>query len=183
VINLTPSKKPGQAITIRVTGANDLARKLGLFSKSVRNKGVKAALKAMGKPIVKAVSAEAPRDTKILSRNIKAKILKSKKTKDWALRVGAQNKKIKVIRRMFSKTRKATKSAQKKLAAGKIRGYEAYYNPSKYSHLVSEGTARGVNATHYLRKGLDASRSAAIAAGIDSLKQSVREAASQAATA
>lgn len=178
------SKTAGQQISINVSGANALKKRLDAFSQKIKKKAVKTAFLAMAKPIVKAVSAVAPKSTGILSKNIKAKVIaKSKRTKQQTLRIGAQNKKFKVVRRMFAANIKATKSVQRKLAAGKIRGYEAWHNPSRVSHLVSEGTKRGVKATEYLRKGFNASKSAAVAAFIESMKTSVKTAAQEAKSA
>lgn len=175
------SKTAGQQIRVSVAGATALKKRLDEFGKKIKNKALKAALKEMGKPIAKGVSAAAPKDTKILSQNIRAKVLKSKRTKEWSLRVGAQNKWFKVVR--STRNRKFNKSVKKKMLAGKMGGRVRWHSPAKISPAVSEGTKWGAKPTHYLRKGLAASKQAASAAFIGSMKNSIREAAREAKSA
>ncbi len=177
---LFKSKTAGQLIKISIAGAPALKKRLDEFGKRVRNKALKAALKEMGKPIVRAVSSAAPKDTKILSQNIRAKVLKSKRTKEWSLRVGAQNKWFKVVR--STKNRKFNKSVKKKMLAGKMGGRVRWHAPSKISPAVSQGTKWGAKPTFYLQKGLAASKIAATAAFIGSMKVSINAAAKEVKT-
>lgn len=175
--------KHGVNIQIKLHVDRSLAYRLKTFSEQVRNTAIKKSLKEMAKPIVKAVSAAAPVDLRILKRNIVAKVLKSKRTKDWSLRIGARNKKVRIVKRMYAKRVIHNRSARKKIAAGKLKGKVTFANPSKYSHLVNLGTARGVKATNYLNKGLEASKWHASQAFMAAMKIYTEKAAQEAGRA
>lgn len=154
---------PSSHVTISVAGVASLKERLEKFGKKIQTKAVRECFKAMAKPIVQSVSAAAPKSIGILGKNIKAKVIgKSKRTGQMTLRIGAQNKRIKIIT-AHGKRLKYTKGVKTKIAKGKItRGIKSYANPSKYSHLVAGGTKQGAKATNYLAMGLARSRDKAV---------------------
>jgi hypothetical protein len=166
--------RPGQSISISVSGRLQLSQRLRLFMNSVTDSAVRASLKEMAKPIVKGVSAAAPKQAKILSKNIVSKVLKSKRTKALSLRIGARNKKFQVVRINRNKRVKLTASVKKKYAAGKIIGKREWANPARFSHLVALGTKHGVKPTDYLRRGLRNSEAAAMFAFQRSMEHQVK---------
>lgn len=166
------------SVRVRVDGADKLRARLAKFGEGVAKKALRKALAAAGKPIVKAVKAEAPKASGVLRQSIRQKVLISKRTKKPSLRIGAQSKKVQIV--SGAKRRKYTKSVAKRFQSGKIGGRRVMVNPAKYSHLVALGTKRGVKATDYLRKGLSKARSGAMSEFNKVMKHEVQQAAREA---
>lgn len=166
------------SVMVRVDGADKLRARLAKFGERVAKKALRKALTAAGKPIVKAVKAAAPKASGVLRQSIRQKVLISKRTKMPSLRIGAQNKKVQIVR--GAKRLKYTKSVARRFQSGKIGGRRVMVNPAKYSHLVALGTQRGVRATDYLRKGLSVARTSAMAEFNKVMRQEVQQAAREA---
>jgi len=145
----------------------DFKRQLEGLKKSVRNTILRQAMRKATAIVVKAAKSKVPTRTGLLKKSIGAKV-KMYKSGEVVGIVGPRSgfkKKVVLLGRRGAIL--GTKKAGKLLAAG---GKEAMQNPTRYAHLVEDGS-RHASPHPFLRPALASSKSAVKAA----MAQAIRD--------
>jgi len=122
---------------MKIVGLDKYLAALKALEKKVRNKAVKAALKAGLKPLVAAAKANAPQDTGTLKKAIGDKSKSYRGGLSQIVMVGARVGQARQITRVF------TKRGQQKFKLARVKGKAQkgteVRDAAKYLHLVESG--------------------------------------------
>lgn len=154
--------------------------------KAARKKYTRNALSAAGGVVKPEAAKRAPRDTGTLSKNL---IVKTKLRMDdnggysivgarRGVKVAVTQKKGGKVLATFRKKKDGTIAVTggKRLDKAVAKGVKPVYrSPSRYLHLVNQGTKRGTRATHFMQSAAAAKQAEALARAMAKVKQGLEE--------
>lgn len=139
-----------QSVDIDMKGIEQMTRNLEQIGTKVALRGPKAAVRASGTVIVKAMRRRAPKETGALKKSLGQKVVTYRRDKTVVSIIGARSKRYET-----SKGRR---------------------NPANYAHLVELGTAPhgghpGIPPAPFMRPAWDSASPAARQAAVDKMEQ------------
>lgn len=179
-------------LQVGLTGLTEALRELRQFPKSVHRKGTRIALSAAAGVMKSDLPKRVPRETGTLAKSMGVRVKVSEETayaivgpkRGIKVAVAANKQRKQVVIARYTKKKDGTTrvTGQRRFDRTKAAGKRIRYRvPSRYAHLVEGGTKRGVKASRYMKRSIEATKGAAESRATEKLRQVVDEEARKAA--